>query len=165
MASTLRAGQGTMRDGKTSVEPRLRHAAATYPHPRILMFCGAQHLYAFPRKPLSFVDRLRRKYVTSFVDLRKEPWWDESWIPGWVDPDPLPPLRTPNLLCLTWCRSSELCITASIPQLREKAPPAGRKQESISSDQSRLTSSERPNSRNATLISSTFCEQALYLFS
>jgi hypothetical protein len=71
---------------------RLRHVAAGHPQARILMFCGAQHLYAFPHKPFSFVDRLNRcKYATSFVDLRKEAWWDESWIGGWIDPDPLPP--------------------------------------------------------------------------
>lgn len=73
-------------------ERRLRHAAATQPQARILMFCGAQHLYSFPRKHISFLDRLnRRGYKTLFVDLRKETWWDESWVREWVDPDPLPP--------------------------------------------------------------------------
>lgn len=83
-------------------ERQLRHAAAGNPHSRILMLCGAQHLYAFPCKPLSFIDHLRRrKYATSFVDLRNEAWWNESWIAGWVDPDPLPPcLRRPCCVAL-----------------------------------------------------------------
>jgi hypothetical protein len=73
-------------------ERRLRHAAATQRPARFLMFCGAQHLYSSPRKPVSFLDRLdRRGYETSFVDLRREAWWDESWVKEWVDPDPLPP--------------------------------------------------------------------------
>jgi hypothetical protein len=71
-------------------ERRLRHAAATRSQPSILMFCGAQHLYPSTRKPVSFVDLLnRRKYATSFVDLRNETWWNESWVKDWVDPDPL----------------------------------------------------------------------------
>jgi hypothetical protein len=76
-------------------ERQLRHAAGTQSQPsqpRILMFCGAQHLYASTLKPVRFIDLLnRRKYATSFVDLRTEAWWDDSWVREWVDPDPLPP--------------------------------------------------------------------------
>jgi hypothetical protein len=74
-------------------ERRLRQAAATQSEPRILMFCGAQHLYSTALKPVSFIDLLnRRKYATSFVDLRKEAWWDDAWIKEWIDPEPLPPI-------------------------------------------------------------------------
>ena len=70
---------------------QIAHAAAGKPDSRILMFCGTQHLYSFPAKLFSFVHRLAfRKYLTSCIDLRKETWWDDSWISGWSDPDPRP---------------------------------------------------------------------------
>jgi hypothetical protein len=72
-------------------ERRIRHATEGRPNSRILMLCGAQHLYSFPSKLFSFVHRLAlRGYQVSFIDLRREPWWDASWADGWIDPDPKP---------------------------------------------------------------------------
>lgn len=67
---------------------------------RVLMLCGAQHLYSFPTKPLNFVQRLQsRGYQVSSLDLRKEGWWDASWERDWIDPDEKP-VCTPRTCCL-----------------------------------------------------------------
>lgn len=72
-------------------ERRIRHATGGRPNSRILMLCGAQHLYSFPSKLFSFVHRLAfRGYQVSCLDLRRESWWDASWADIWVDPDPKP---------------------------------------------------------------------------
>ena len=72
-------------------ERRIRHATGGRPNSRILMLCGAQHLYSFPSKLFSFVHRLAfRGYRVSGLDLRRESWWDASGADGWVDPDPKP---------------------------------------------------------------------------
>ncbi len=81
-------------------ERRIRHATGAKPDSRILMFCGAQHLYSFPLKLFSFVHRLAfRGYHTSCLDLRRESWWDPSWTKQWVDPDPKPTI-TPRSCCV-----------------------------------------------------------------
>jgi hypothetical protein len=69
---------------------------------RILMLCGLNHLYAFPAKPKSFPELLRAAgYSVECVDLRKEPWWDESWIMDYRDPDPpANVIINPQICCL-----------------------------------------------------------------
>lgn len=58
---------------------------------RVLMTCGSNHLYAFPAKPLSFPALLSGSgYLVECVDLRKESWWDESWVRDYRDPEPRP---------------------------------------------------------------------------
>ena len=51
---------------------KLHLAAKSQPEPRILMLCGANHLYSFAAQPISFPEQLiRAGYVVTALDLRK----------------------------------------------------------------------------------------------
>lgn len=81
-------------------ERGIRRAMSGQRNSRVLMLCGAQHLYSFPAKPLNFVQRLQsRGYQVSSLDLRKERWWDASWERDWIDPDEKP-VCTARTCCL-----------------------------------------------------------------
>jgi hypothetical protein len=48
---------------------------------RTLMICGSLHVQRSAIKLVSFPDRLSRcGFLVQSIDLRKEPWWDESWL-------------------------------------------------------------------------------------
>jgi hypothetical protein len=81
-------------------ERGIRRAMAGQQNPRVLMLCGAQHLYSFPLRQSSFIQRLQsRGYNVTWFDLRNESWWDASWEKDWIDPDPKPSC-TPRPCCV-----------------------------------------------------------------
>lgn len=90
-------------------ERGIRRAIAGRKNARVVMLCGAQHLYSFPAKPLSFIQRLQRRgYKVSSEDLRSEAWWDSSWEKDWIDPDPKP-VVTPRPCCVWLGTDPKFC--------------------------------------------------------
>jgi hypothetical protein len=90
-------------------ERGIRRAIAGQQNARVVMLCGAQHLYSFPTKPLSFIQRLQlRGYNVTWFDLRNEAWWDSSWEKDWIDPDPKP-VVTPRPCCVWFGTDPKFC--------------------------------------------------------
>lgn len=72
---------------------KLYRATKDRPWARVLLLCGAQHLYKYSTKPISLPDQLSQVgYDVRCLDIRTESWWDESWTKHWVEPSPRPPI-------------------------------------------------------------------------